>query len=516
MSSIASRLFLFLSVLLVIIVAVWLFRPNESRRYHLILTGVSKGRMHPFRAKFKPYKGKKMGGTAAIATLKNEAVASFSGEPFNFVSIGSEISGTADAYFTRGSAIISALNGLGIEAMLVGNIEFTFGQERLRELAKEADFAFLTSNVCESGTGQTPDYLSPEIILYPGAGLKVGMVGITPPSTPDLTFRGNVAGLEFHMPGSDLKARIAALRKAGVSLVVLLTLYDKERISYEEWKGIVDAKPDVCVMIDYSVEAPPPFMKNGIIIKTVSGYNKCKELDILDLELSPDPVRIISFAGRRLAANHAEIDPDPKVAKIVDKATRRVKALKRRKITDFADDYERQYSRECPIGNMIADAMRAETGATIAFQNSGGIQNNINSGEFTVGDLFDVLPFDNQVITMELKGSDIQELLTQSASLRRGVLQVSGASYSFAWRSQDDYELREVKVGDDPIDPEKTYLVCTNSFLADGGDNFLAFKNGRNVVYGRQQRDIVQEYLEKLGRDGPVRLATYGRITVEK
>jgi 2',3'-cyclic-nucleotide 2'-phosphodiesterase (5'-nucleotidase family) len=516
MNSLVSRLFLFLSVTLVIVVSVWLFSPEEVRKYHLVLTGISKGRMHPFRARFKPYKGKKMGGAAGISALIKETVASFSGEPFNLVSLGSEISGTADAYFTRGSAIVSALNGLGIELMLVGNIEFTFGQERLRELSREADFAFLSSNVSEGGTGQTPDYLRPEIILYPGRGLRVGMVGLTPPSTPDLTFRGNVAGLEFQTPGIDLKNRIGALRKAGVDLVILLTLYDRERISFEEWKAIADAKPDVCVMIDYAIEEPPPFKKDGVIIKTISGYNKSKEIDVLDLELSADPVSIVSFSGRRFAANHAEIDPDPEVAQIVEKATRKVRALKRHSIAEFAEDYQRQYSQECPIGNMVADAMRAETGAEIALQNSGGIQNNITAGEFTLGDLFDVLPFDNQVVIMDLQGSDLQELFTQSASIRRGILQVSGASYSFTNRSIEDYELKEVLVGNEPIVATKTYSVSTNSFLGDGGDNFLAFRRGRNLRYGRQQRDVVSEYLEKIGREGPIKLSVEGRIKVEK
>lgn len=516
MNTIVSRLFLIISVILAVFVAFWLFSPEDSGRYHLVLTGVSKGRIHPFRAKFEPYRGKRMGGAAGMSTLIKETVASFSGEPFNIVSIGSEISGTADAYFTRGSAVISAMNGLGIELMLVGNIEFTFGQERLRELKKEADFTFLSSNISESGTGQTPDYISPEIILYPGSGLRIGVVGLTPPSTPDLTAKGNVVGLEFALPGDELKNRIDSLRKAGVDLVVLLTLYDRNRISYEEWQAITKARPDVCVLLDYEIEEPPPFMKDGIVVKTLSGYNQSKEIDILDLEISGHPARIKAFYGRRLAVNHAEIDPDPEIKKIVDKATRKVWAIKKEVIAEFAKDYQREYSHECPIGNLIADAMKHETGTDIAIQNSGGIQSDINSGEFTFGDLFNVLPFDNQVVTLELSGSDLLELFTQSASKRRGILQVSGASYSFANRGRDDYELKELLIGESPVETDKYYSVSTNSFLQDGGDNFLAFKAGRKLAYGRQQRDVVRDYLKKLAREGSIELETYGRVKVEE
>jgi 5'-nucleotidase len=117
---------------------------------------------------------------------------------------------------------------------------------------------------------------------------------------------------------------------------------------------------------------------------------------------------------------------------------------------------------------------------------------------------------------MDLQGSDLQELFTQSASIRRGILQVSGASYSFTNRSIEDYELKEVLVGNEPIVATKTYSVSTNSFLGDGGDNFLAFRRGRNLRYGRQQRDVVSEYLEKIGREGPIKLSVEGRIKVEK
>ncbi len=516
MNSFVSKLFLTLSILFALGIAVWLFYPEDSRNYHLILTGVSKGRLQPFRAKFKPYKGKKMGGAAGIAAVLKETVASFSGEPYNFVSIGSEISGTADAYFTRGAAIVTALNGLGIEAMLIGNIEFTFGQERLRELSREADFAFLSSSIYESGTGQTPDYVSPELILYPGSGLRVGLVGLTPPSTPDLTFRGNVAGLDFTGPGPELKSRIAALRKAGVDIVVLLTLYDRERISFKEWQAIVDCAPDVCVMLDYEMSEPPPLKKDGIIVKTVSGYNQSKEIDVLDLQLQGSPARIAAFFFFFFAVNHAEIDADEEIARLVNQATKKVWDVKKEKIASFAGDYKRQYHGECPIGNMVADAMRLESGADVAIQNSGGIQSDISAGDMTFGDLFGVLPFDNQLVVMELTGSDLQELFSRSASLHRGILQVSGASYSFTNRKINDYELKEVLVGSEPVIATQTYRVCTNSFLADGGDNFIAFKNGKNLQYGRQQRDVVADYLRKIGRDGPIELPVEQRISVEE
>jgi 2',3'-cyclic-nucleotide 2'-phosphodiesterase (5'-nucleotidase family) len=475
---------------------------------------MGRGRIHPHKAKFKPYQGRKMGGAAGMATVIKEAVASFSGEPFNIFSLGTEISGTADAYFTRGSSVISVMNALGVEAMLPGNIEFSYGWHRLAELAQEAEFAFVSSNISEAGSGRTPAFLSPELLLNPGLGLKIAVVGITSPATPNLTARANVAGLEFSEPDESMRLRIEALRKSGADLVVMLTQYSRDRISRAEWQAIASAGPDICVMLDYEIEAPTPFKKDGVVVATVSGYNQTKEIDILDLELTPPPVAIVRISGRRIPVDHAEITPDPEVLAIAEQATRQTRAQRDSYIGSFADDYARSYNFECPVGNMITDAMRAETGCEIAIQNSGGIQSNIQAGDFTLGDLFSVMPFDNQMVQMELTGRDLLELLKISATRQRGVLQVSGMKYAFS--AGEAAEVKKVTVGEADLRPDKVYSVSTNNFLADGGDNFTVFQRGSNIRFGRQQRDVVKDYIAFLSASGSVRLQVEGRIVVEE
>jgi len=507
-----SQLFLAASILSVIITILWLMYPNPNRHYHLVLTGMSKGRIRPFKAKFKPYQGKRMGGAAGVAAVIKDAVKSFEGEPYNLFSIGSEISGTADAYFTRGSAIIKIMNAIGIEAMLAGNIEYTYGQRQLAKLAEQAEFKFVSSNVSETDSERVPDYLTPGLFFNPGGGLKVGLVGLTPPTTPTLTAMGNIEGLEFAPPGEPLRLQIEAMRKAGADIVVLLTMYNRDRIKADEWRSIASAAPDICVMVDFDIDAPPAVRRDGVVIKTVSGYNQSKEVDILDLEITPPPVRIVAWKGRRLGVNHAEITADPELTMVVEAVTRENRAARDRYIGEFVADYQHQWDRECPIGNMITDAMLAESGCDVAFHNSGGIQSNIQAGDFSVGDLFSMMPFDNQMVMMQLTGSEIEELLKISASLQRGLLQVAGASYEFSRRS-DGFALDSFAIGGAPVDPDRIYSVCTNNFLADGGDNFTPFRNGRQMQYGRQQRDVVSEYVASHSADAPLRLSVDGRIT---
>ncbi len=510
-----SQVFLAASIMSVLVALLWLMYPEQNRGYHLILTGMTRGRIYPFKAKFKPYQGKKMGGAAGTATVVKETIASFSGAPFNVLSLGSVISGTGDAYLTRGEAIVDTMNSIGVEAMLPGNLEFSYGQQRLLELSQKASFSFVSSNVEDRDTGRAPAYFVPEVLLNPGGGMKVGVLGITPPETPNLTAKSNVEGLIFSNTDKFLRSRVEALRKSGADLVILLTMFSRDRITLEEWRSIASASPDVCVMLDYEIDAPPAIKKDGVIIKTLSGYNQSKEIDVLNLEIDYSTGRVVKFSGRRIAVNHAEIAPDPDVARLVDSIGRQTRAIKDTHVGTFAADYQRNYAFECAIGNLIGDAMIAETGCELALHNSGGIQGNIQAGDMTLGELFSILPFDNHMVKMSLKGSEIKKLLQLSASLQRGLLQISGGSYSFSYRSDNDFELGEVTVGSEPLDDEKFYSVCTNSFLADGGDNFTMFSSGTELEYGRQQRDVVADYIKAKSEGAPIELKVEGRIARE-
>ncbi|HEY9070681.1 MAG TPA: bifunctional UDP-sugar hydrolase/5'-nucleotidase [Candidatus Ozemobacteraceae bacterium] len=506
--------FFLLGAVLLAATVFWLMKPLGQQRLHLVFTGLSKGNVQPFMARFAPYKDHRMGGAAHKAARLQELVASFAGDPFCILSTGGEISGTADAYFTRGSAVIEALNAFRLDGMLVGNLEFTFGRSRLEELAKIAKFPLLSSTLLEEGSENPPPFVTPELLLSPGNGLKIGVLGLTPATTPELTARGNVNGLRFLPPGPELAAQVARLRARGADLIVLLTQTDRERIGQPDWEAIVAAKPDVVSMVDFNVDAPPPAMQDGIVIKTVSGYNQGKELDILDLEVLPG-TGVTSYRGRRVPIESDLITPDPMVEALLQKAVGDISRIKAEPLGMFAADYERKYDSECPIGNLVTDAMRSQTGADVAIQNSGGIQSNIRQGPFTLGDLYNVLPFDNQVVTMSLSGQDLLEVLTTSASLRRGCLQISGASYAFANRSGDDFELKDVLVAGKPLEPSQTYRVAVNSFLADGGDEFRGFKRGRNREYGLIQREAVKAYIQGLSASGPITLSVEGRIRKE-
>ncbi len=511
-----DKLFLYVSIFILLGTIAWIFAPSNKVRYHLILTGMGRARVHPYKARFKPYSGKTMGGAVLLSSALKKTKDNIKEGAYNFISMGTELSGTADAYFTKGKTIVDIMNGLGVQGMLLSNIDFTYGVERLKELKEDMNFEFIGSNIVQEGTMDTPDWLCNKLILEPKEGFKVGFLGISPVNTASLVAQESIEGLEFLHPIPKIKNIAKTMREDGVSLIVLLTQYSKEHITLEEWQGIQVIGPDLCVMLDQDLEAPKPFVRDGILVSTISSYNQTKELDVLSLELELNPLRIVGLAKERIPVNEADFEKDGKMQKVVEDATKDFRELRETHLANFAGEYSRSYNYECLIGNFVTDAVRKVTGAEIAFQNSGGIQYNIASGSFTIGDLYALLPFDNQVFMVEMLGKDILDVLKIAASRQRGVLQVSGLSYGFVFKNSKDFELKVATLADGlEIDEEKSYKVALNNFLYHGGDNFAPFKNSKLMEESLTLRKVLKKYMAEF-QDLPIELSYEDRIIIEE
>jgi 2',3'-cyclic-nucleotide 2'-phosphodiesterase (5'-nucleotidase family) len=114
---------------------------------------------------------------------------------------------------------------------------------------------------------------------------------------------------------------------------------------------------------------------------------------------------------------------------------------------------------------------------------------------------------------MDLTGKQILQLLEQSATLQKGILQQSGLKVKYDMTKPVGQRVVEVFVGEKPLELDKVYKVVTNDFLAAGGDNFVTFKEGKNLVYGDMLRDVFIEYLKK---HSPISPKVEGRSIIIK
>lgn len=144
--------------------------------------------------------------------------------------------------------------------------------------------------------------------------------------------------------------------------------------------------------------------------------------------------------------------------------------------------------------------------------NPGGIRADLEAGAVTWGDLFAVQPFGNDLVTMTLTGDQLKRVLEQQWQQDRPrFLQISGFTYT--WddsRPAGDRVLSLQKADGTPIDPQASYTVTANSFIAAGGDNFTVFTEAKDQVVGPVDLDALVDYVEQLPQ--PFSATIEGRI----
>ncbi|MFN2138911.1 MAG: bifunctional metallophosphatase/5'-nucleotidase [Candidatus Promineifilaceae bacterium] len=210
--------------------------------------------------------------------------------------------------------------------------------------------------------------------------------------------------------------------------------------------------------------------------------------------------------------------PDPDVAALVAYWAEIVAPIVNEPVGYTNIDLVRDYNNESNMGDIVTDSMlwKADEyddgdvngSVDIAFTNPGGLRADIlipggAALPYTVtwGDTFDVLPFGNTLVLMDLTGAQIQDLLDQSATLYKGILQTSGASWY--WYNDCDCDAPTawgaygVEVGGAPLERDQVYRVVTNNFLAGGGDGWTTFAEGENTW--DTYYDMQQGFVEYIG-----------------
>lgn len=409
------------------------------------------------------------------------------------LSAGDMFQGSPISNLFGGESVMEVMNVLRFDAMTLGNHEFDWGQEALLRLKSLAEFPFLSANIRDSA-GNRWGEVKPYVLLT-RKGLKIAVIGVTTTETPQTTKASNVAGLRFQDPVTFLPAVVKETRQEGADLVVVLSHMgldaDMELASRVE--GI-----DVIVGGHSHTAVMNPVVERGTVIVQAGSYGAY--LGVLELRVDPHTHKVISYTrNNELHVVLAGPDApwDQKVAQMVAKYNDRIKDELSQALGDTTVDLVRNPRDESNIGDLIADAMREATGSEIAIQNGGGIRADIPTGRITLQEVLTVLPFDNVLITMDLKGDQLLQILKENASTDRKTLQISGMTVQYDLKDAAKGGALQVRVGEHPLDPDRVYRVTTNDFLAAGGDHFTGFTEGKNVVYGDTLRDVFVTYLRK-------------------
>jgi 2',3'-cyclic-nucleotide 2'-phosphodiesterase (5'-nucleotidase family) len=178
------------------------------------------------------------------------------------------------------------------------------------------------------------------------------------------------------------------------------------------------------------------------------------------------------------------------------------------------------------LGNFVADALRSRAEAKLgkpvllAITNSGGLRKNeIAEGNLTAGDIYQLLPFENALVVLDLTGEQLRRFLDIVVRHRDAQ---SGARIMYRTNDQKTSEIVTVKLGtgnaEKEIDPQATYTIVTIDYLVKRGGDYSVLQEAKNVrPLNLTMRDAVLDYVKAETAAGrPIKATLDGRFRYDK
>jgi 5'-nucleotidase/UDP-sugar diphosphatase len=478
--------------------------------------------------------GNCFGGVARRATKINEI--RDEGGNVILVDAGDQFQGTLFYNQYKGEEAQRFMNALGYEAMTIGNHEFDDGPGVLASFIRGADFPVVSANVDVSSDPELAGLVEPYTVLNVG-GEQIGIVGYTTEDTAILSSPG--PNVVFKNIEASVASAVAELEGMGINKIVALSHAgfgrDKDVAAAVDGLDVIVAGHTHTYLSNTAegAEGPYPVVVNspsGAPVLIVSDFTWGKYLGRLDVTFDESGVPV-AWEGNPITLD-ASVPEDPDVLAQAQALNEPLEELRNQIIGAAAVDLngERASCRfeECSMGNLIADAILWKTapeGTQIVFQNGGGIRASIGTGEVSLGDVLEVLPFGNMIATFELTGADVWAALENGVSRAENpenegtgrFAQVAGLRYTWNPDLPAGSRVVSVEVQNPdgtytPLDPNAVYKAAANDFMRGGGDDYSVFaENAINPYdYGPILADAVAEYISA---QSPVATAVEGRIS---
>jgi 2',3'-cyclic-nucleotide 2'-phosphodiesterase (5'-nucleotidase family) len=172
---------------------------------------------------------------------------------------------------------------------------------------------------------------------------------------------------------------------------------------------------------------------------------------------------------------------------------------------------------ESRLGNFVADACMKETekfyhpadghSADFSFFNTGGLRRPLPKGNITRGDVFELMPFENELVILTLNGVYVKKIFNFIASK-------DGAPVSRVKFKLRNKEAMDIYINNQPLDTNKIYKALTSDYLANGGDSYNFLVSIPKEYLNLKVRDALIQYLTEEGKSGRIiSVNTDGRIT---
>ncbi len=435
-----------------------------------------------------------VGGTASMLGYVNK----FRDEKSLVLNGGDDYQGTPISSITRGYSQIELLNLYNLDAFVVGNHEFDYGSWVLDSALTTANFNVLSGNLFLKSKNQT---IGKTFIVKEINGIKTGVLGISPTDLKTLTLPKNVSDVIVTNTDSVISAGISELKKAGCNLIILLSHSgaDADSVYAEKFHGDID------IIIGGHSHTPifKPRNVKGTLLCQAGAYGRY--LGVLDIKVDTDKDTVIYSFGK---LNETVQDPSITDAAADEKVKAMIKSIEpemKRVIGKLETDWKKD---NC--GQWVCDAIREETKSDIGFLNAGSIRKDLLKGDITVGDIWEINPFGNNIVTFSISGATLKKMIANNIRLAMkdetldyyDMIILSGVNVTFDSKKMSDSNndfITSITVNGKEISDSKDYKVATNSYTASQANKYFGDFGTELLIEDTNiiDRDLVLDAIQK-------------------
>ncbi len=472
-------------------------------------------------------------GFGAVGVVQIRKTLEEEGNTVLLIDDGDAIQGGVAGTLTQGDAIVKVMRAMKYDVAIPGNHEFDYGMEPLMEIMKTSPFPYISCNFLDAD-GNT--VLQPSCMIE-AAGKKIGFVGVTTPDTPKSvmpTIFQNEKGETIYSFMADgtgeriaqaIQEQVDQLRGDGADYVILMGhIGNASDGSDYSCMNLISKTDGIDAMTDGHTHDTVQMVlenKDGVQIPRTASGTKLHGIGYIRISAEDGSLTTGLYSWNNSVSMPELLGVSNEITPVLKEVYDSVEQIKSRKAaeTDFdllivdpvqtKDDgsaIRRVRSGETNLADLVADAYRVQTGADVVLINGGGVRDSLSKGDISFGDVMSVLPFNNTLSLAEVTGAQIADALEWGARAypeeSPGFMQVSGLTYeidasipsgcvsdpvSGMFLSVDgERRIKNVMVGDEPLDLNKTYRMTTVSFLFEQGDGFAMFSKDNITV-----RDIM-------------------------
>jgi 5'-nucleotidase/UDP-sugar diphosphatase len=331
---------------------------------------------------------------------------------------GDLVQGSPVSTIFHGIPVYEIANLLGFDVSMPGNHEFDYGWMQTRKFIQVGKYPMVCANVVNS----KGELFAPQpYVIVTVNGLRVAVIGAMTDELGVLTTPKMIGDWRTLPVLATVRKYAAELRDKSDLIVVL------GHINGVEERQFLDTAPEIPVLVTGHLHngLPEALMKNGRVLVRVKGYGE--ELGRLELQVDTQKKAPVSWNWKRIPVDSTKVEPTTEVARQVKYWEDEVKAR-----VDQPLAISKRAFTKAEVKKLIERAIREETGADFAHMNQGGVRDSLPQGQLLVRNIWNIMPFDSDVVTGTFKGRD----------------------------------LPAVVVGDRKIDPDREYTLAVSDYTA--------------------------------------------------